>query len=941
MMALILAFTGLANARTLVEVGTGTATTMAGAFNSVWGYSFAETLYPASEIGVAGTITQVAYHLQSTETYHNDVVIYMKNVSATTINSASDVIPVTPADIVYQGDFDFPATDGWYTIELDTPFEYDGLSTLMIAVDENTPGFSSRQFYYTTHSHCRFSFYSDSENPDPYNLGAFTGGSWSDYYMTNVQLTMDLGEQPLVLTLNPDPVDFGARPNNCWMRPVVATLTNAGPLTGIYGVDVDNAYFVPEEVEVPFTLGHNESVDLHFGWTSAPEGEVNGFLAVDGQAREAFLFDMTAYAYEPVEPDVFEMARVIDAAFPFEYVDTPTTATLYDNYLLPPTDVEDGPDAVYKVTFNQDVMLNGNVVKTGTDEAAENAKMAVYTEDFYVGTYGYPGPDQENNYTGPQLAANVAPYDFTLGEGTTTTGYMPLYYVYNYSLSQQLYRADELAEAGMSTLPVGSISFYSDNTYGYNLTGTKIWMANVNDVTAPITSMNASNMTLVYDGTQAEVVGWNEFVLNGNFAWDGESNILVLFQSNRGVWSTAISWQCTTMDFVAGAYVYQDSYAYAPESSTYGMTTTTTRANTKFKSVARGNRASNELTVYDGTTTNAYVPVYGYYADAFLKSEYIIPASELSSMTGCNIQSMKFYSTTPSANWGSTFRVFMKEVSNTTLGEFTGYADATVVYHGNLSVSGNEMVVNFDTPYNYNGGNLLVGVYNETKGIYISSNWYGVNVDNAGVRGYSYSSLDEVTPSTASFLPKTTFSYEPAPVPPTPGENLINNMTMVPGTYYIVASSTEADWDVVLNAEDLPCPEEITAEANLVAPLDNEDGISPICVQLKWHLSPYTTEYRLLFGSTYYCEDVLVDWTSNLSENYTVLNLFNNTNYFWRIEERNAGCPQGIQGPVWGFTTTFNAPTNLHATNANGNNILAMNLNLGSKTTRTRSVVEF
>ena len=135
----------------------------------------------------------------------------------------------------------------------------------------------------------------------------------------------------------------------------------------------------------------------------------------------------------------------------------------------------------------------------------------------------------------------------------------------------------------------------------------------------------------------------------------------------------------------------------------------------------------------------------------------------------------------------------------------------------------------------------------------------------------------------------------------------------LPGTYYIVASSTEADWDVVLNAEELPCPDEITAEANCVAPLDDEDGLDPSSVTLKWHLSPYTTEYRLLFGSTYYCENVLVDWTRDLAESYTVRNLFNNTNYFWRIEERNDGCPQGIQGPVWGFTTTFNAPsTSLH-----------------------------
>ena len=37
MMGLLLAFTGLTNAQNVVEIGTGTTTTSAGAFNSIWG----------------------------------------------------------------------------------------------------------------------------------------------------------------------------------------------------------------------------------------------------------------------------------------------------------------------------------------------------------------------------------------------------------------------------------------------------------------------------------------------------------------------------------------------------------------------------------------------------------------------------------------------------------------------------------------------------------------------------------------------------------------------------------------------------------------------------------------------------------------------------------------------------------------------------------------
>ena len=46
-------------------------------------------------------------------------------------------------------------------------------------------------------------------------------------------------------------------------------------------------------------------------------------------------------------------------------------------------------------------------------------------------------------------------------------------------------------------------------------------------------------------------------------------------------------------------------------------------------------RAQETLTVYDGTTTNQYVPLYGYYADTQgTISEFIIPAETLADIEG-------------------------------------------------------------------------------------------------------------------------------------------------------------------------------------------------------------------------------------------------------------------------------------------------------------------
>ena len=174
---------------------------------------------------------------------------------------------------------------------------------------------------------------------------------------------------------------------------------------------------------------------------------------------------------------------------------------------------------------------------------------------------------------------------------------------------------------------------------------------------------------------------------------------------------------------------------------------------------------AEELTVYDGTGTINYVPFYGFYGDAYLKCEFVMPAADLSEMAGAEINAMTFYASSPAeAAWTSNVQVFMKEVAETTISSFYGTADATIVYEGTLDGTQSSMTVNFTTPYTYGGGNLLIGFYNTTAGIYKSVTWAGETVTGASVQGYSYSSIDAITATQRNFLPKTTFTYGSAAV---------------------------------------------------------------------------------------------------------------------------------------------------------------------------------
>ena len=175
-------------------------------------------------------------------------------------------------------------------------------------------------------------------------------------------------------------------------------------------------------------------------------------------------------------------------------------------------------------------------------------------------------------------------------------------------------------------------------------------------------------------------------------------------------------------------------------------------------------RAQETLTVHDGTATNGYVPVYGFYVDAYLKCEMVYPAAELGDMEAGTITGMTFYASTPADDsWGSAnFQVFLTEVANATISAYVG--PGTVVYEGALDGTQSEMTITFTTPYVYNGGNLLVGVYNTVTGSYKSITWAGENVTGASIQGYSYTSLDAVSAGQRNFLPKTTFTYTPGEV---------------------------------------------------------------------------------------------------------------------------------------------------------------------------------
>ena len=177
--------------------------------------------------------------------------------------------------------------------------------------------------------------------------------------------------------------------------------------------------------------------------------------------------------------------------------------------------------------------------------------------------------------------------------------------------------------------------------------------------------------------------------------------------------------------------------------------------------------AQSELTLYDGTGTNSYIPMYGYYADYGTRSQFVLPATDLTDLQGASIEKLTFYSSSASVAWGSsTFKVYVKEVDYNSFASntFEDWNTMTEVFTGSLAISGTQMVITFDTPYPYGGNNMLIGFHEIEFGTASSIiSWYGVS-QNSNTALYNNASMSHVWSSTVNkqqFLPTVTIGYTP------------------------------------------------------------------------------------------------------------------------------------------------------------------------------------
>jgi hypothetical protein len=158
-----------------VVIGDGDILNSSVPIEAYYGYSYSQTIYKSSQINASGSITGVSYSAtpSTTLTTSGQWVVYVGLTEKETFESTSDWIPISELSQVYAATAEAPTTiseEGVVTITFDAPFEYDGSSNLVIAVEENQDGYdSSSDDFYSSEANqiASIYYYSDGVNPDP------------------------------------------------------------------------------------------------------------------------------------------------------------------------------------------------------------------------------------------------------------------------------------------------------------------------------------------------------------------------------------------------------------------------------------------------------------------------------------------------------------------------------------------------------------------------------------------------------------------------------------------------------------------------------------------------------------------------------------------------------------------------------------------------------
>jgi chitodextrinase len=560
--------------------------------NFTWPYNENQMILTADEIGTAGSIVSLAYKRYSggngdptTRTFD----IYMMHTTRDSYESTNDWIPVTANDLVFSSSYTFQTTgDDWQTIELDTPFEYNGSDNLCICIDDNTGNTSTAQ-YWSTHN-CpvnRGVRAWSSNNFDP--TVAPTSGSVG-VYVADIQIG---------ITSSPTP-----RPNN-----LTASNVTAHEATLTWNAQ-QNA--TPTGYQYQYKAGEGEWTALES--TTGTSVNLTGLLSDTDytfQVKAIYAEGESSFA-----STTFHTEISCPAPTALQALLTPLNATIAT---LSWTENGTATNWVLEYGLTADFTGATSVNVSGTP--SHNLTGLTPETPYYARVKADCGGGDQSQWS---AVLSFTPTEFvTIGESTTANYTLPVNMNYHYSLTEQIYTADEIGITGT----INSISFYYNYSGSFSMSNVTLYMKNVtrSEFVSNTDMEQLSDNDIVWNGTfSASAAGWITITLPEPFDYEGGNLLVAAYDGTSGYPGSSYRFRTTACTGYKSIDWYSDSYSPDPyNTSSYSgnkyyrqyrnniklhITPSTTP---KPKSLTASNVTAHEATL-SWTAPNANVTSYQY-----------------------------------------------------------------------------------------------------------------------------------------------------------------------------------------------------------------------------------------------------------------------------------------------------------------------------------------
>lgn len=541
---------------TSVIVGTGTSSNYYAPFNPFYKNSTSETIYTATEIGTAGTIDTIWFYSASTSPFScTSLKVYLGSTTQSNFSTTSSWILENSLELVYSAtNTSIAGLNGWFAIPLQTPWFYDGVDNLVVAVTKTASSYSSSCTwrYTSTSSQYRVLYRQNDSDAGYGSLSSLTSSTTgtSTYERPNVKLSMDTQipscSRPSSLTISNLSYN-SARVNwtGCNDANYYELCYGTTPNVNTYA---NNAVSVYDEY---YDLYQLDDSTTYYVWVrSVCDTSTTAWSLISFTTQVA-----CATVVNAVVDSIFDNDAVVRWS-----VDTAVGQPL-QHVVLEYRALDESTWTVVEVLFDTTYALTG--LQDGTEYIVRITSICDY--------------DTSNAVTLQFRTTTCGEY----ADGTTTSSYVPFYGLYDYGYSQTIYPGNALA--GATTITGISFQTYSAPS-SYTTRTISISMGNTTRTSLSTSSyIDESTLTHVVTnyGMDVSTPGWIYIPFTTPFVYDGTSNVVVTVTNLTGDYSSFMFYHhATTVG--NSVYWYRDGTPISGTSPGGTSGTTSTVPNVRF-----------------------------------------------------------------------------------------------------------------------------------------------------------------------------------------------------------------------------------------------------------------------------------------------------------------------------------------------------------------------